>query len=88
MSQARQKRIEDLQSRVDALTVAGRLAPEDTMVIEQLVSELALYKGELEAQNETLRETMIALKASRNRFERLFQQAPIDWPFSLPLFDT
>ncbi len=79
MSEARRQRIETLQQRVDAVTQEGRILPEDAALIEELVAELAVYKGELEVQNETLRETMAALEASRARFMRLFQQAPIGY---------
>jgi signal transduction histidine kinase/ActR/RegA family two-component response regulator len=79
MSQSRRQRIDALHSQVDALAGSGRLESEDAAIIEQLVSELSVYKGELEVQNETLREALAALEASRARFERLFQQAPIGY---------
>jgi PAS domain S-box-containing protein len=79
VSEARRQRIEALQARVDALAHEGRISAEDAALVDELVTELAVYKGELEVQNETLRETMAALESSRARFHRLFQYAPIGY---------
>ncbi|BDV01072.1 histidine kinase [Thermodesulfomicrobium sp. WS] len=79
MSEARRQRIDALRLRVESLACDGRISPEDAALVEELVTELAVYKGELEVQNETLRETLAELEASRARFQRLFQYAPIGY---------
>jgi len=79
MSEARRQHIEALRCRVEALAHEGRISAEDAALVDELVTELAVYKGELEVQNETLRETMAALESSRARFHRLFQYAPIGY---------
>ncbi|MBC7355529.1 MAG: response regulator [Desulfomicrobiaceae bacterium] len=79
MSESRRQRLDALRLRVESLARDGRISPEDAALVEELVTELAVYKGELEVQNETLRETLAELEASRVRFQRLFQYAPIGY---------
>ncbi|OQK15676.1 hypothetical protein AU255_15790 [Methyloprofundus sedimenti] len=55
-------------------TDIAKLTPEE---IQKLAHEFQVYQVALEMQNEELRETQIQLRASRDRYQTLFEYAPI-----------
>lgn len=72
---------EALRQRAEALLAQS---PEtfqnaDVKSVKELAHELAVHQAELDLQNETLRETQLALQEARDRFIALYQHAPVGY---------
>ncbi|MGO9118406.1 MAG: PAS domain S-box protein [Desulfomonilaceae bacterium] len=79
-----ENKISELRRRAESALVekAGdasdisALSPED---VQKLVHELQVHQIELEMQNEELRQTQLALEASRDNFSELYDFAPVGY---------
>ena len=64
---------EELVKELAALQQAQQLKSE----MDEILHDLGVHQVELELQNRELRETQSALEASRQRFEELYDFAPV-----------
>lgn len=55
------------------------IKPDDTVAIQRLVQELAIYQAELETQNEELRTAQTQMEVERRKYVDLFTSAPIGY---------
>lgn len=71
-----------LRERAEALLDHSRtsgVGALSTAEIERLIHDLSVHQIELELQNEELRATQIQLEQARDRYARLYHQAPVGY---------
>ena len=70
-----------LRERAEALLDDSRLGVStlSTIEIEGLIHDLSVHQIELELQNEELRTTQNQLEQTRDRYARLYHQAPVGY---------
>ncbi|MBK8537793.1 MAG: diguanylate cyclase [Candidatus Competibacteraceae bacterium] len=70
-----------LRERAEALLDDSRLGVStlSTIEIERLIHDLSVHQIELELQNEELRTTQNQLEQTRDRYARLYHQAPVGY---------
>jgi PAS domain S-box-containing protein len=83
---AARARIAELQRRHGAAGDAGRrLLPEALAEVDTALEELAVTGSELQAQTAELAATRDALEAERERYQELFQSAPVAYLVTDPV---
>lgn len=70
-----------LRERAEALLDRSRtgVGTLSTAEIERIIHDLSVHQIELELQNEELRATQIELEQARDRYARLYHQAPVGY---------
>lgn len=73
------QRHQGMRAAAETNLAASAVADMHGRPIENLLHELQVHQIELEMQNETLRLAQISLEEARNRYQNLYEQAPVGY---------